>query len=61
MTTPLKTYCAILLRGMWFRRNAAHGGISLHRNKPRCGVLSQSLRASRLAAHPARYGFEGCL
>lgn len=58
---PLKTCRAILSRGMWFRRNAALGGISLHRNKPRCGVLSRSLRASRLAAHHARYGFERCL
>ena len=59
--TPLKAYCAISSRGMWFRRNAALGGISLHRNKPRCGVLSRPLRASRLAAHHARYGFETCL
>lgn len=57
----LKTYCAISSRGMWFRRNAALGGISLHRNKPRCGVFSLPLRASRLAAHHARYGFERCL
>lgn len=57
MTTPLKTYCAC----MWFQRNAAIGGVSFHRNTPRCGVLSRSLRASRLAAHPARYGFEGGL
>ena len=48
-------------RGMWFRHNAANGGISLHRNKPRCGVLSRSFRVSRLASHPARYGFERCL
>ena len=48
-------------RGMWFRRNAANGGISLHRNKPRCDVLSRSLLASRLAIHFARYDFERCL
>jgi len=47
--------------GMWFRHNAANGGISLHRNKPRCGVLSRSLLTSRLASHPARYDFERCL
>lgn len=45
-------------RGMWLRRNAADGGISLHCNKPRYGVLSRSLHVSRLAIHPARYGFE---
>ena len=34
--------------GMWFRHNAANAGISLHRNKPRCGVLSQAFRPCAL-------------
>ena len=47
--------------GMWFRYNDTDSGISLHRNKSRCGVLSRLLLASCIAFHSACRDFERCL